>query len=190
MHYFVRANGDTVHNNPGDCGAYVPGEPPVYPTTRYNYVHFCLEHGIARIGWPDTGDLRMSAKYGALAKAYDLATVHQRVRRYLAGFRKIAVGDVIVMPVPAKPCVHVGDVVEPYHYLHNTPTQPYECAHRVSVEWDADHEGAPVMYFAADLSIGTRGGFWVYAFQMIENANKSAEIIDNIERLRIGRPAR
>lgn len=72
MHYFLRVNGDTLHNNPNRSNYYVPGELPHYPATYFNYLGFCFERNIARIGWPDTGDLNALSKTGALAQGYSL----------------------------------------------------------------------------------------------------------------------
>jgi hypothetical protein len=75
MVYFVRAKGATLHNNPNVPGYYVPGEPPIFPKTAFNYADFCLERGIIRIGWPDTGALNASGKTGALAHGYTLESL-------------------------------------------------------------------------------------------------------------------
>ena len=53
MTYFVRVNGNTLHNDPGKPQYYVPGEPPKYPKTDFNAIDFCLKRNIVRIGWPD-----------------------------------------------------------------------------------------------------------------------------------------
>ena len=53
--WFVRTNGNTAHNNPNDSG-YVPGEPPHYPQTEFNYSQKCLKEGFVRYGWPNTGN--------------------------------------------------------------------------------------------------------------------------------------
>ena len=66
MYYFVRVNGNTDHNNPQKKECYVPDNLPGYPETYFNGVSFCLEKGIIRTGWPDTGDMRQGSKAGAL----------------------------------------------------------------------------------------------------------------------------
>ena len=184
MHYFVRANGDTAHNDPSRRSCFVPGEPPLYPQTYFNYVRFCLEHGIARLGHPDTGDLTGRPKQGALAECYDLETVRPYVRRNLETFRNIEVGDVILMPEPGEGILFAGDVVKPYHYFHRVPTDPYECAHRLGVRWDVTADSNPVNYTAVELGISRPRGFWRRGFQVIENTRAGAEIVQRLQRLR------
>jgi hypothetical protein len=100
MTYFIRVNGDTLHNNPGKPSFYVPGEPPKYPATYFNALSYCLLHNIVRIGWPDTGDLRQRSqtKAGALAKGYTIVDLKPRHQNYLRTFANIAVRSTIVMP--------------------------------------------------------------------------------------------
>jgi hypothetical protein len=161
---FVRANGDTVHNDPDARDAFVSGEPPEWPATYFNYVDFCLEHDIARIGWPDTGDLRaVPAKERALARGYSFHSLDDYVQRYLSRFRDTVAGSVVLMPDPdaARPgTLYIGRVNRPYHYV---PQTPYECAHRLGVAWNRS-AGKPVAYQAGDLGIGIQGGWWLWAF--------------------------
>src|SRR5687768_10691910 len=103
MHYFLRVNGKTRHNNPGVPGAYVPGEPPRFPKTRFNYLEFCFDRNIVRLGWPDTGDLQAPSKTGALANAYSLDTVKPHERTYLETYASIQVGSIILVPNKDRP---------------------------------------------------------------------------------------
>lgn len=186
-HYFIRANGETVHGNPASP-LYVPGEPPGNATPTFNYVDYCLRHGIARIGWPDVGDLRhVPAKVGALLTAYDFnddERVGPRVRRYLREFLAIRKGSVVLLPDPrVRARLFLGDVVDGYDYRHEVPEHPYECAHRVRVAWDVDAAGVPVPYDAEDLGISIRGRFWPLAFHTLD-AGSHADIIGSIRRAR------
>ena len=164
MIYFVRVNGDTLHNNSHKPNSYVPHEPPHWPKTRFNYLDFCLKRGVVRIGWPDTGDLTKPGT-GALAAAYRLGKLELYVQNYLRTFRAIPVGSLIMTPDSETPgAFHMGEVTKPYYYFHNVPEDPYECAHRLGVQWDNDGDGKFRVYQASDLGINTRGGFWRRAF--------------------------
>lgn len=179
MIYSVRVNGKTLHNNPNEPDSYVPNEPPIFPVTLFNYVGFCLREEVIRIGWPDTGDLNKPSKTGALAKRYSLDSVKPYIQEYLLTFRDISVGSVILMPnTDKKGDFYMGEVTKPYHYRHNVPTEPYECAHRLGVEWDRDADGKHKIYHAAAFGIETRGGgFWRRAFQALDNYENSKPII-------------
>lgn len=74
-YYFIRVNGKMSHNDPHQPASYVLGEPPTYPKRYFNYLDFCFQHNIVRIGWPDTGDLSSHQKKGKLANGYDLDTL-------------------------------------------------------------------------------------------------------------------
>lgn len=185
MHYFIRVNGDTNHNNPGRGQWYVEGEPPKFPATYFNYLRYCLQNSIVRIGWPDVGDLVAGGKRGALASGYDLASLPDHVQRYLATFREVRPGEtVITTDKDSTGDIYIGTVTKPYSYFHEPPMHPYECSHRVGVSWDRDARGVPVKYKAAALSIPTRGGFWTRAFQVLDNSSHASEILPAIAKAR------
>jgi hypothetical protein len=167
-YYFIRPNGDTAHNDPAKPDAFVAGEQPTFPATYFNQADYCLENSIARIGWPDTGDLRrVPQKLGALARAYDFRSVPEHVQKYLTRFRDIVPGSVVLMPDPdsgTAGTLYIGTVTSPYDYM---PALPYECAHRVGVRWDRDARGWAA-YLAADLGIGIQGGWWLWAFHHLD----------------------
>jgi hypothetical protein len=183
MYYFLRVNGDTGHNNRNDTACFVPGEPPAFPNTYFNYLDFCLKKDIVRIGWPDSGDLTASvSKTGALATCYDLDTVPSHVRAYLLSFRVIALRSIILVPDKDHPGdIYICAVTGGYHYFHNVPTAPYECAHRLKVVWDKDISGHPTRYSASQLGIGIQGGFWRKAFHEFPPGDP---IINNIDVVR------
>ena len=182
-YYFVRPNGGTSHNDPSQPQCYVPGEPPTKPGGKVNYFEFCLKHGIARIGWPDTGDLRHADKRGALSQCYDIQTIKPLHRGYLEQFQKIAVGSVILLPDRDHPGILcLGDVTEGYYYFHEVPDEPYECAHRVKVRWDRNSDGV-VKYQAKKLGIDAPRGFWRRAFHQI-NLTQKPELIERIDAAR------
>ena len=52
MYYFIRVNGESDHNNPNRRSWYVEGEPPKFPKTYFNYLDYCIENNVIRIGWP------------------------------------------------------------------------------------------------------------------------------------------
>jgi hypothetical protein len=146
-------------------------------------VPYCLTHGIARIGWPDVGDLRhVPRKVGAAVDCYDFDSrrVGPHVRKYLLAFRDITVGSVVLLPDRDRPGVlFIGEVTRGYDYSYDPPRHPYECAHRVGVAWDR-RDGQAVEYRADDLHIGIRGGFWTRAFHRIDAAQKR-DLIERIE---------
>ncbi len=171
-YYFVRVAGKTGHNNPNEQDAYVPNEPPKYPKTYYNYYKYCLKNNFVRIGWPDTGDLIKGGGTGALARFYSLETVKPHIKKYLLDFSHIPLKSIILMPNKDFPGhLYIGEVISPYNYYHDVPNAPYECAHRLGVEWDKDSSGEPMLYHAADLNIGIIGGWWLRAFHEISDNN-------------------
>ena len=185
MYYFVRVNGDTNHNNPGRQRWFVDGEPPKFPTTYFNYLRYCLQNDIVRIGWPDVGDLVAGGKKGALASAYILASLPEHVQGYLTAFKEIRPGEIVVTTdKDSNGDIYIGTVTKPYSYFHDRPKHPYECAHRVGVSWDRDARGAPVKYKATALSIPTRGGFWTRAFQVLDNSSFAPKILPAIRQAR------
>jgi len=185
MYYFVRANGETLHNNPRRTEAFVAGEPPEYPQTYFNGLSFCFRENIVRIGWPDTGDLRTRDRKGALARAYSLQTVPEHVKGYLETFRSIRPGSVVLVPnKDATGDIYIAQVTSGYDYYHSVPTHPYEHAHRVGVRWDRDQRNQPIIYHASLLGIPIRGGFWTRAFAVIDRNANAQEIIGRIEAAR------
>ncbi|MBN1452925.1 MAG: hypothetical protein JW963_18040, partial [Anaerolineales bacterium] len=157
--WFVRSNGHTAHNNPATSD-YVPGEPPVFPRTDFNYRQKCLSDGFARSGWPNTGDLRQPGVNRLAVNGYTLASIEDRCRRYLHNFLSILTGDLILIPADVyRYDVHLGIVVhrdpvtrkivnrgfgkDAYYYYHDIPNgEWYECAHRVDVLWDQASDGS------------------------------------------------
>ena len=184
-YYFLRVNGNTAHNDPGRPNHYVPGEPPPYPQTYFNYLAYCFENDIARIGWPDTGDLRAVSKTGALARGYDLGCIKKLHREYLETFVKIANGSVILVPdKDHSGDVYICTVTRGYHYYHQVPDHPYECAHRLGVRWDRDHGGQPISYHARHLNISNQGGFWMRAFHALNDSDQGMAAIPFIQKTR------
>lgn len=182
-YYFVRVNGKTLHNNPSLPDSYVPGEPPVYPTKKFNYLEFCFKHDIVRIGWPDTGDLSANGA-NRLGKGYDYNTMKPYKRVYVQKFSQIPVGSVILVPdIDNSGDIYIATVTRAYWYHHDVPTEPYECAHRVGVEWDRDSHGNPRLYRAEQLNIRTVG-FWRYAFQILNDVPTGRAAIPFIEAAR------
>lgn len=182
-YYFVRVNGETLHNNPDDPAYYVEGEPPVYPSRHFNYLEYCFRNRIVRIGWPDTGDLTANGA-GKLARGYDLASIKPHEREYMEGFRAIRTGSVILVPDKGHPGdLYIATVTRPYWYHHSIPDDPYECAHRVGVEWDLGEDGQPRLYRQEALQI-PRGGFWFRAFQNLRDIPSGRAAISHIEAAR------
>jgi hypothetical protein len=182
-YYFVRVNGRTKHNNPEAADYYVPGEPPQYPACSFNYLGFCFQHQIVRIGWPDTGDLSANGA-NRLARGYDLTTVKPHERTYLEEFRRIQPGSVVLVPDSEHSGdLYIGTVNREYRYHHDVPAEPYECAHRVGVEWDRDRCGSPRLYRTEDLGI-SKGGFWRRAFQALDAIPTGQAAIPHIEAAR------
>jgi hypothetical protein len=182
--WFVRSNGETAHNNPSTVN-YVPGEPPDYPERKHNYREKCLRDGFARIGWPNTGDLRqiglgrLAINGYAFGKFDEIYQEHHQ--RYLIKFAEIRTGDLILIPADTQRYdVHIGVAgirdrktreislapgLRAYDYFHDIPNKEwYECAHRVGVLWGIG------IYPIADL-----GGVWLRAFGSV-NKGKDAAI--------------
>lgn len=158
--WFTTSDGYTKHNNPNTVD-FVPGEPPKDPNNpRIDYRIECIQKGIARVGWPNTGDLRANNfGNGRLApKGYSFETITEEQRRYLIEFSSILAGDLIIIPANEDPGdVHVGLVITPdkkieipfknrrtsaYYYFHDIDNGDfYELAHRVNVIWAKDEDG-------------------------------------------------
>ena len=73
-------------------------------------------------------------------------------------------------------------MTRPYHYFHDPPAAPYECAHRVGVTWDRD-DGGFIRYSAASLGMTTDGGFWLRAFHRID-VNQKGALVASIAKAR------
>jgi hypothetical protein len=164
--WFTRSNGETPLNNPNSLD-YVPGEPPEYPKTEYDYHDQCLKNGFARIGWPNTGDLDLvKSNPPRLAPlGYSYESIEPEHRKYLDQFRSIKAGDIVLIPAMGEGSgegwVHLGIVltkektkVMPYidprpdaYYFHFDFEEGdwYECAHRVNVLW-AKKDGEPSIF--------------------------------------------
>jgi hypothetical protein len=178
-YYFVRANGDTGHNNPNAPEAYVPGEKPVFPETSFNYYSYCLRNNFVRIGWPGAGDIKAGNRHGALDSLYASKPLNSMHMGYLTEFACIDLGSIILMPNKDKPGdLYIGEVNSPYYYHHDIPKAPYECAHRLGVKWDTDKNGKPIVYNAKKLGISIDGGLWRKAFGRIDGSDV-IKLIDN-----------
>lgn len=184
-YYFIRVNGNSGHTDPYQKSHYIPDEPTHGPNHFFNYLDFCFREDIARIGWPDTGDLRTSNQAGKLTSGYTFETLAPYIQRYLEEFRAITVGETVLVPDKAAPGrLYIGEVTKPYHYYHQVPIHPYECAHRLGIRWDRDAHGIPIPYSAKELGISIQGGFWLKAFFPIDRSGSSAVIIANIKKAR------
>ncbi len=183
--FFCRVNGDTAHNNPNNPRLYVPGEPPEWDETYFDYRDLCFRLGIVRIGWPGTGDLRAwDGEEGSLPWPYPRAE-RTRVARYLAAFAATRPRSLALVPDKAEPGVlYIGRVLRGYEYRHETPAEPYECAHRVRVEWDRGPDGVPRRFMADALGISIRGGFWRRAFHVLGDSEAGRLAIPRIHQHR------
>lgn len=144
--FFIRSNGISRHANPKKPDCFVPNATP-NGEAKFEISAYCIEQGIARIGWPDTGDLRfVPEKKGALARCYTFDELKPIHRKYLLSFRGIAPGDLVLTPSgTAKHHAYLGRVVHGYHY--DPAGGYYEAAHRVSVIWLMDGpEGLVIPY--------------------------------------------
>jgi len=179
--WFTTSHGDTVHNNP-ETNNYVPGEPPLHTSSRMiNYRKECLKKGFARVGWPNTGDLRQDHRgEGRLApEGYSFSSITGTQQNCLENFSKILAGDFIIIPADEEVGnVHLGIVLttdkllippylEPrpnaYFYHHNISAGDYyECAHRVNVKWAMDVEGDFQRF-----QISKFGGVWRQPFSHV-----------------------
>ncbi|MCC6740105.1 MAG: hypothetical protein IT452_13745 [Planctomycetia bacterium] len=175
--WFTRSNGETAHNEPGTPN-YVQGEPPTFPERSFDYRKKCLEEGFARVGWPNAGDLRRPGEGRLAPEGYTIDTMRRtHAKRYLQAFAEIQVGDVVVIPAgAARYRVHVGVVVRrsgegrksialspggaAYYFHHDVAHgEPYECAHRVDVQWAHDPASGWSVFTFQQL-----GGLWPKAF--------------------------
>ena len=171
MYYFVRVNGNTVHNNPHEPDLYIAGEPPIYPNTYFNAVGYCLNNNIIRIGWPATGDLSLARRISDLDAPYTQEDFTPNHKKYLWSFAHISEKSVILMPDKDRSGdIYLGQVTKKYYYFHNTPLAPYEHSHRLGVKWLREENGDPICFQARDLNIATKGGFWLRAFHSLSDS--------------------
>jgi len=164
--WFTRANGNTAHNNPSSH-LFIPGEPPNYPDTAFDYTQTCLQEGFARVGWPATGDLRQSGWESQAQQQYG-HMIGPHHHRYLRYFVRVRVGDLFVMPAGhTRYNVHIGIVAPPppalsrakdmaYYYHYDVSNGDwFENAHRVNVDWKGQANGS----FAV-INLSELGGLW------------------------------
>ena len=182
MYYFIRVNGASVHTDPANKNCFVEKEPEEFRRVGYsNYLNYCLTHNFVRIGWPDVGDIKTGDRKGAKSNCYNWNTkniITDEVSEYLKEFSAIKVASIVLVPNRDKPGdVYIGVVAKPYWYEIDGP---YECSHRIGVNWDCSSRGEPVAYSKEELGIYSYGGFWRRAFAIIQNPKV-------ISAIRIGR---
>ena len=161
--WFTRSGSEyTPLNNPNSLD-YVPGEPPIFPKTNYNYRQKCLSDGFARIGWPNTGDLTQKNPVRLAPNGYDFNSIEKNHQLDLKQFSSIRAGDFILIPADEdRGDVHLGIVltkekrkvlpyIEPrplaYFYYYDIENGDYyECAHRVNVLWAKDGDEFAIIH--------------------------------------------
>jgi hypothetical protein len=181
--YFVRTNGCSVHGG-SRAEAFVAGE----PEGRFDYREKCLAEGFARIGWPNTGDLRNGLAARLAPHGYSLGSISDRYRRYLERWADISVGDLILIPAgEGKYQAHLGvvtlrdrdtrqEIESPvgapaYYFFHDVANgEYYECAHRVDVRWHRSTAGTAVVHHFPEI-----GGLWLSAFGELKTGAQQAE---------------
>ena len=179
--YFTTSHGDTLHNNPGTKD-YVAGEPPINSSSRMiNYRIECLVKGFARVGWPNTGDLRPDhfGESRLAPEGYSFSSLSKSQRNCLENFSKILAGDLIIIPADEETgVVHLGIVltkdhqfilpyIDPrpsaYFYFYDIPNGDYyECAHRVNVKWAKGENNEFMTFHVKGLS-----GIWRNPFSRV-----------------------
>ena len=153
--------------------------------TYFNGLAYCLEHGIVRFGWPETGDLLQGNREGTPSGTDGLYGMHDYLRSYLETFRDLRLGSILLVPdKDSLGDIYIAEVTRAYHYFHDAPKHPYEYAHRVGVVWDRDAAGAPIAYRACDLAISVNGGLWNRALYDISASARATVIIAKIEQQR------
>lgn len=188
--YFIRANGNTAHNNPNWPGLYIPGEPPTFPDTYFNGLGYCFANNIVRIGWPGSGDLRVEGWEQNMFSSYNLFPPSSHVTAYLTAFQDIRPGSVILVPDKDHPGdIYIAEVTGSYDYKNAPPVHPYEHSHRFGVVWDRSEDNNPTVYRASEFGIGIIGGFWTRAFFPLAHSSDAASIIANIQTIRQSRGA-
>lgn len=172
--WFIRSNGETLHNEPG-TKPFVAGGLPRFPDRKFNYRLECLEGGFARVGWPAAGDLRVSGWRTRGRDAYGMAFTSRYIG-YLEGFLTIRAGDIVLMPADrVKYDVHIGVVGKPegdapfstpYFYCYDaTRGDVFENAHRIPVSWARNPSGA-----WASIGEPGLGGLWLQGFGRVDSA--------------------
>lgn len=177
-YYFVRVNGQSFHSNPVKTECFVEAELASAKRSGYsNYLEYCLKNNILRMGWPDVGDLRTKDRAGAKSNCYTLESLDGQIRQYLLGFSSIQPGSLVAVPDKDKPGdMYLCEVTKPYWY---ETEGPYECSHRLGVNWVRHDGGHPVVFTASQLGI-PMGGWWLRAYKEIVDP----AIIENMERVR------
>ncbi len=173
--HFVRANGPTLHDRKDRPECFVEG-PSLAVGRVMNALPFCLANDIARIGWPDTGDLRRPAAERADARAncYTFDGLPQKTQQQLRAFAAIRVGDWVMVPdIETSGLLYAGQVTQPYSYVPGPP-DPYEAAHRVSVRWFMDGN-QPLRLWARRLGFRT-SGWWLWAYHQLSPAEGAAVV--------------
>jgi len=186
--WFTTSHGETCHNKPVTPN-YVDGEPPTYPLVAINYREKCLNDGFARIGYPNTGDLK-ELGHGRLApNGYsfdDVETISQShlTQNQLTKFANIKAGDFILIPADEEQYqVHFGmvlkidkGIISPYidprpnaYYYYNDIAKGdyYECAHRVNALWAKDENGDFGIFNVPEI-----GGVFRMAFGQLHKAKE------------------
>jgi hypothetical protein len=175
--YYIRANGDTFHNNPSNK-FYIQGEPPKFPKKTFNYQKECLEDGFARVGHPGTGDLRDPSWRKKAFDIYGLDENHLHFS-FLEEFRLIRTGDYILLPTGKSYEAYIGKVVKRdlftrdvvsssigenayYYYFDVSKKQWYDNAHRVDVIWAQEPDGN-----LAKRKFTEIGGMWRRGFYKV-----------------------
>lgn len=94
---------------------------------------YCFEHDEARIGWPQTGDLRAPG----LNLANQVHELGPKEQASLENFsRSMEPGDVVVCLATKRSISAVGVVAGPYEYDAKVPTKVREdYVHRLPVKW-------------------------------------------------------
>jgi hypothetical protein len=168
-YYFLRVNGASLHTDPNKTNCFVAIEPTEFKRSGYsNYLKYCFENNIVRMGWPDVGDLIAGNRSGARANCYNLSTLPTHIQPYLLSFKDIQPRCVLLVPDrDHSGHIYVCEVVKPYWY---DPSDPYECAHRLGVVWDRDNQNNPILYNNDQFGISI-GGWWLRAFHEIDHHN-------------------
>ena len=164
-YFFIRVNGQSLHSNPVKSECFVEEELSSVKRSGYsNYLDYCLENNILRMGWPDVGDLRSRDRAGAKSNCYTLESLPSQIRQYLIGFSSIQPGCMVAVPDKDKPGdMYLCEVTKPYWFESEGP---YECSHRLGVKWVRTAGGKPMVFTTSQMGI-IMGGWWVRAFREI-----------------------
>jgi hypothetical protein len=187
-YWFTTWHGNTCHNQPNTPN-YVEGEPPDYPSVKICYRKECLNKGFARIGYPNTGDLKDPERDRLAPNGYSIENVdsvsnNPNTKNQLLGFASIKAGDFIVIPaIDSMYDVHFGMVLttdrekvlpyinprpDAYFFYHDIENGDYyECAHRVNVLWAKEENNE----FAV-INVPEIGGVWRQAFSQLYKATE------------------